>query len=360
MDSTAAARAQQAIVRLSHAGLDARALRVAVLAELRKAIPLDAFWAATVDPTTLLFTGSVIDGIPEYATPAFLANEFLADDANTFVTLARGLTPVMSLYEATGGDLGKSARYRDILTPLGYGDELRAAVLSDGACWGVLCLHRSAGDAPFSAVERAFLSQLMPHLAEGLRAALLLEHAEITPGTDGPGVLLIADDFTVLSTTPAAECWLAEIGDWPPRAEAPQAVRAVAARLWASERTGQPGNVTMPRVRIHTRAGRWAVLHASRLSGHGGATAVIVEQAPSADVAPLVLQAYRLTARETRVAQLVLLGRSTHEISAELCISALTVQDHLKAVFEKTGVNNRRSLVAQVFAQQHATRTSGP
>jgi DNA-binding CsgD family transcriptional regulator len=117
----------------------------------------------------------------------------------------------------------------------------------------------------------------------------------------------------------------------------------------------------MPRVRIRTRAGRWAVLHAARLSGPAaggaaGATAVVLEPAPPAEVAPLVLQAYALTARETRVAQLVLQGHSTAEIGAALCISALTVQDHLKAVFAKTGVNNRRSLVAQVFAQQSRPR----
>ncbi len=135
-------------------------------------------------------------------------------------------------------------------------------------------------------------------------------------------------------------------------------MRAVAARLWELERTGAPELGLMPRVRIRTRAGRWAVLHAARLSGRGadGATAVIVEQASPTEVAPLVLQAYELTERETRVAQLVLQGLSTNEIVAELCISALTVQDHLKAVFEKTGVNNRRSLVAQVFAQQYKSR----
>jgi DNA-binding CsgD family transcriptional regulator len=173
---------------------------------------------------------------------------------------------------------------------------------------------------------------------------------------DGPGLLLLADDFSVSATTPAAEQWLAELGDWPRRAEAPQAVRAVAARLWELERAPEPG--LMPRVRALTRAGRWVVLHAARLSGQGtsGATAVILEDATPADVAPLVFQAYALTERETRVAQLVLLGRSTNEISAQLCISALTVQDHLKAIFEKTGVNNRRSLVAHVFANHYLPR----
>jgi DNA-binding CsgD family transcriptional regulator len=363
MDTKTAARARREILRLCHAGLDSRAVRLAIVKALRTVTPIDSFWAATVDPTTLLFTGSVIEGIPEYATPAFLANEFLQDDENKFVALARGGAPVGSLYQATGGGPGKSARYREILAPLGLGDELRAALLSDGSCWGVLCLHRQGDDPPFGAADVAFLRQVTPHLAEGLRTALLLDRAETVPETDGPGVLLLADDFSVIATTPAAERWLAELQDWPRRDEAPQAVRAVAARLWQLERPATPATPEtglMPRVRIRTRSGRWAVLHAARLSsqGAGGATAVILEQAPPAEVAPLVLQAYDLTAREMRVAQLVLQGRSTAEIVAELCISALTVQDHLKAVFEKTGVNNRRSLVAQVFAQQYAPRTA--
>lgn len=355
MDAAKVARARRDILQLCHAGLDSQELRRTLLKALRRVTSIDAFWAATVDPDTLLFTGSVIEGIPEPATPAFLANEFLQDDANKFVALARGGTPVSSLSAATRGDLGQSARYRDILAPLGMGDELRAALLSDGACWGVLCLHRQRGDPDFAADDIALLRDLAPHVAEGLRTALLLERADLAPMADGPGVIMLADDGTVIATTPAAAIWLAELGDWPRRDEAPQSVRAVAARLWALERDGIPGGGLLPRGRVRTRAGRWAILHAARLSGPaaGGATAVVVEPAPPVEVAPLVLRAYALTARETRVAQLVLQGHSTVEIAAALCISALTVQDHLKAIFAKTGVNNRRALVAQIFARQH-------
>jgi DNA-binding CsgD family transcriptional regulator len=233
--------------------------------------------------------------------------------------------------------------------------------VSDGACWGVLCLHRDLHDPAFTAGDIAFLRQLTPHIAEGLRAALLLDDAATVRAADGPGLLLIADDFSVLATTPAADGLLAEMGDWPRRDEVPQAVRAVAARLWELERAGIPAPALMPRARVRTRAGRWLVLHASRLSGVGtsGATAVMLEQALPLEVAPLVLHAYALTAREARVAQLVLQGLATREIAERLCISALTVQDHLKAVFGKTGVNSRRALVAQVFAQHHKPRLAG-
>jgi DNA-binding CsgD family transcriptional regulator len=360
MDTRTAERARREIIRLCHAGLDSRELRAGVLAQLRRAIPIDAFWAATVDPATLLFTGSVIEGIPEHATPAFLANEFLHDDVNKFVALARG-APVNSLAQATRGDMEGSERYREILAPLGMGDELRAALLSDGACWGVLCLHRQREDPAFAAAEIALLQQLTAHLAEGLRAALLLDEATTIHAADGPGLLLVSDDFSVIATTPAAEGWLAEMGDWPRRDEVPQAVRAVAARLWELEQTGTPGAALTPRVRVRTRAGRWLVLHAARLSGvgTGGTTAVMLEQAPPLEVAPLVLQAYALTEREARVAQLVLQGLSTNEIAARLFISALTVQDHLKAIFTKTGVNSRRALVAQIFAQQYLPHMGG-
>jgi len=356
MDALTAERSQRDIIRFSHAGLDSRALRLAILGRLRNVIPIDAFWCATVDPATLLFTGSLIEGIPEAVTPAFVANEFLHDDANKFARLAGGDPAVRSLHDATGGNLSTSARYREILAPLGWGDELRAALITGGACWGVMCLHREGGTRTYTAAEAAFLAHLTPHIAEGLRAALLLDNTDTIRETDGPGLLVLADDFSIMATTPTAERWLAEMGDWPRRAEVPQAVRAVAARLWALERGEDTPEALMPRVRIRTRAGEWVVLHASRLSGTGGGTAVILERAQPLEVAPLILQAYALTEREARVAELVLRGMATGEIAFALTISVLTVQQHLKAVFDKTGVNSRRALVARIFAEQYKPR----
>src|SRR5262245_61479708 len=97
-----AERAWREIMRLCHAGLDGETLTHEVLARLRRALGVDAFFCATADPATVLFTGSTRAEIPDDATPRFLANEFLQQDVNKFAALARGGQLVNSLYLATG------------------------------------------------------------------------------------------------------------------------------------------------------------------------------------------------------------------------------------------------------------------
>ena len=58
----------------------------------------------------------------------------------------------------------------------------------------------------------------------------------------------------------------------------------------------------------------------------------------------LISSAYGLTSRERHVAELVLRGHSTKEAAAELGIAAYTFQDHLKAIFAKTGTGTRAQL----------------
>jgi DNA-binding CsgD family transcriptional regulator len=99
------------------------------------------------------------------------------------------------------------------------------------------------------------------------------------------------------------------------------------------------------------------VLHASRLAAQGTqAIAVIIEEPSPAELAPVLMMAYGLTKQEQTVTGLVCRGLSTREIADRLHISLNTVQDHLKSIFDKTGVRSRRELVAAILQGHYLPR----
>lgn len=353
--SRAVELAEQEIIRLCYSGLDSRILRIEVFRRIQRVMPYEAYWCATTDPASLLFTGAVTDGFETQAIPAFVSNELSQDDFNKFTELAKRRQPVSTLEIATRGDLARSRRYREILEPNGLGHEMRAVLRSGGTIWGAMCLHRLNRFEDFTPEHVAFFAAIAPHLAAGIRSALLLQTIEATPATNGPGLLLLADDLSVVAMTPAAELLLDEFRDQSSTSALPLPVYAAVAKLHALERDQQQASGAIPHLRLRTRAGRWLALHASRLSTPGASQqiAVIIEVAIPNDIAPFVLLAHGMTAREQEIALLVLRGHSTDTISTQLCISALTVQQHLKAIFDKVGVRSRRELVAQIFAQSY-------
>ena len=111
----------------------------------------------------------------------------------------------------------------------------------------------------------------------------------------------------------------------------------------------------------------WLVIHAAPLRGADEDTiALVIEPAKASEVAPIIVEAYGLTARELDVTRLVARGLKTADIAARLHLSAHTVRDHLKAIFEKVGVHNRKDLMGHVFFEHflpriadHATPAAG-
>jgi len=343
----------QRIIKACHSTLPFDKLRVEVLTRLIRLLPADAVWWAAADPATLLFTGAYRTALPADTNAYFIENEFLHDDFNKWSELARDREGVRSLAQATGGSLGRSERYRDIFQPLGLGDELRTVLRIQGATWGLLCLHREAG-RPYSRSEATWLRRLAPHLAEAMRVALLVEDLN-SPEHDGaPGLVVLAKDGSVISSTRAGESWMEELTDRSDqRVPVPIEVQAVAASLGSMA----TDDAATPSLRVRTRAGRWAVLHAAWMHVSGeDAIAVIIEKAVPMEVASMIMLAYGLTNQERVVTGLVSRGLSTAEIATELLISTDTVQDHLKSVFHKTGVGSRTELVATILRQQYLPR----
>jgi DNA-binding CsgD family transcriptional regulator len=168
---------------------------------------------------------------------------------------------------------------------------------------------------------------------------------------------VLSEHWEVESVTPGVECWLEELpdGDWEARGKLPPSVLAVAGRALRTAEHDSPGEVSL--ARVLSRAGRWIVLHGVSLVANGATrVAVIVEPAHPARISPLLMAAYGLSEREQDVTRLVLCGESTVQIADELCVSPHTVQQHLKSVFEKTGVRSRRDLVGKVFFSHYEPR----
>jgi DNA-binding NarL/FixJ family response regulator len=53
------------------------------------------------------------------------------------------------------------------------------------------------------------------------------------------------------------------------------------------------------------------------------------------------------------VAERVMHGLSNEDVAEQLRISAYTVQDHLKSIFDKTGFSSRKELAARLFRDHH-------
>ncbi|HVE25106.1 MAG TPA: helix-turn-helix transcriptional regulator [Sporichthya sp.] len=349
------------LVRRCYAGLGADALRTEIAAGLRRLLAIDAAFVATVDPATMLMTGVTTEDPLGADALRFLDNELRASDVNTFTSLAAAADHVQSLDRATGGDRWASARYAEIMAPLGLGDELRAALVTGPHCWGVVCLHREDGPTGFAERELGLLRRLVPHLGEGLRRAVARElGAAVGPAEFGPGILVLSVEFDVVSATPAAQAWLAELSpdSWSVSTGLPVPVHSALAAL----RSAADGRTVPARVHVRTASGRWLSVHADRLDGPTGSSqiAVLLEPAAPDELGSLFLRAHGLTPAQERVAAMVLRGLTTRQIAAELFISANTVQEHLTGVFDKVGVRSRRELAATLLGAGRAHGAASP
>jgi len=347
-------RIRDEVVRLVHCSATVQQLAQEVTRLLRRVVPFDGMCLLTMDPATLLPTGDVVEnGLSPSATVRLTEIELREPDVNKFTHLARGHRPAAGLAEATAGELDRSTRHRELRRPSGFDDELRVVLTGATGTWGALTLLREARRPCFTPADMQLMAALAAPLADGIRRAGLLGDAA---GDDaGTGLLVLAPDYSITTANDAAGHWLDELGA-ERGGRLPVALRSVAVRAREIAQ-GERADGTGAWARIRTRTGRWAVVRGSSLGdGPDAQVAVLMETARPAELAPLIADAYGLTDRERRVTELVAQGHSTNAIGARLHLSAYTVQDHLKSVFDKTGTGSRGELVARLFFDHYAPR----
>jgi DNA-binding CsgD family transcriptional regulator len=165
----------------------------------------------------------------------------------------------------------------------------------------------------------------------------------------GAGVLLLAGDLTPVAGTPQLHAWLAALLPSPPgESPVPASALNAAAQLLAVE-AGVDQHAPMGRLPI--APGVWLTVRADRLAEPvpGAAIAVGYEVAGPADRLEVFLRAHGLSTRERDVVRAVAAGHDTRGAARRLGITELTVQDHLKAVFARTGAASRADLIARAL-----------
>jgi DNA-binding CsgD family transcriptional regulator len=344
---------------VARAGLELEEFLDESLSSLARAVPHVGACFATVDPSTLLLTGTLKFGdLHQYADTKdheWGLMEYGTAEATSFIELAHRAVPAV----ATAAASADSPRLNEFMRPnFGYGDELRVVLRDQGQCWGGLALFRGESDDRFEERDVELMASLSESMSIGVRAAVLGRFAHLGPTLppSGPAVVIIGSDDQVLQMSAGAE---ERLGELLTHTNGSDPSGIITSLVGAARRFARGETVRPPRSRVRARSGMWLVLHATPMSprdGRGGDVVVTIEEARPPEIVPLVVAAFDLTQRERDVTERVLQGMDTKEIAASMHLSAYTVQDHLKSVFAKTDVRSRRELIARIYFDQYVPR----
>jgi DNA-binding CsgD family transcriptional regulator len=338
-------RSRERLEQLSESSLDRESIQLEAIAQLQAVIGFDRWCWPLSDPETLVPLSGAAEHDYGPNVGRSLELEYSGGDFATMDVLARRVNPAASLSAETKGDLARSPRWDQVLRPVGIGDEAVVACRDAVGCWGWIKAYRDDDDASFAEEDLGLLAKVGPALGSALRRKLDAGSHDSIAVPSSPGVVVLDRDLRAVSWTAGAREWidalpLARL--WAAWGILPAVVYPVAAL--ARSRNGPSAAHALERA----VDGRWVRIEAAQLEGQPDAQiAVTLRAATTTETFDLLCRAYALTRRERDVVAALLTGLDTRAVSARLCISPHTVQDHLKSVFRKTGARSRRELLAR-------------
>jgi DNA-binding CsgD family transcriptional regulator len=334
-------RAKHALTALCERGLPVRVFGQELRARLRALLEFEAYCLNTCDIESGVVTSSVGDGLSPEQARALFALEAEGCGPNLLRDLHRGPLRVGALSLSTGGRPEQCRRMREIFVPLGFGDELRAALVAHDVCYGYLHLFRGRERPAFSAADLTEVTAQSPSIARALRPATALVAERRAARSNvalplRPELILLDDVDRMLERSPGAEMRLGVTDTLHTESGLPHVLRDVASR----SRRGGDAHATLATDRVESLS-----VTALQL---GSRTAIVLDEPSAAQFLALSLAAFALTRREREVARLVAAGHSNQAIAAELRITLYTVKDHVRAVLAKTRCVNRNKLAARL------------
>jgi DNA-binding CsgD family transcriptional regulator len=343
------ARSAERVERICATTADARVLRLDLLDEIRRVVPFDAYVWLLTDPETSVGIAPLADVpcLPEL--PRLITLKYLTE-VNRWTELS---TPVARLDEATGGARSRSLMWRELLAGYDITDVASVVFRDPFGCWAFLDLWRGSASGRFTAAEEAYLAAINTTVTTALRRgqAQTFVGATRTGDSRGPVVILLSADLDVLAQTPETQEYLRVLVPTNAgRSPIPAGAYNVAAQLLAFEGAI---DANPPSARVHLSGGRWLTLRAARIGdprpSQGADIAVTIEDSSPSERAEIFARAHGLTNRERQLLGHLVVGRDTRDTARLMFLSQLTIQDHLKSIFAKTGMRNRRTLLARAL-----------
>ncbi|SCF42806.1 Serine/threonine protein kinase [Micromonospora mirobrigensis] len=333
---------------------------------LRGTVGFDlAIWAV-LDPVTLMWASCVVDGgaDDERFEQELFANEYGQEDVLKIAELAEG-PRIGTLHAVSQGDPAASRRFRHVLHPRGFSDELRLTCYDNEGAWGTLLLYRAGGR--FTDADVAQLAPAGRPLGSALRQTLLRGEPEperpVEVPADPPaprGGRLLRPRFgraarpTVAepppgptrrpvagSLTVSRDGRLFDMSDDARALLDTAELDRVGAAVARGRLSGLVGSAAGAR-----HDGRWLAFHAAE---RDTGVAVTVQRIRPHQVSEFVARARGLSAAQWRLLGAVVRGRNTGQIARELGISAYDVQQGMLALFRAFGVGGRVELVRTLF-----------
>lgn len=320
-------------------------LGIVVSQWIKRFLPHDGYMLRGIDP----LTGAACFLAKEHGYGAAFyraleTEEILGQEQHTVTSMMRSSRSVAVL---AARDLPSSRNlsleHERIMKATEVGSEMRIALTLGGRAWGVLVLLRERGGRPFTMAESLRATQLSGTLAAALRQHVASRFLRPVRNAPAPGVVLIDRHDTVSAVTGTGREWVSRLA--PKSATVDD--EELFAHIWNIALAARhPGRQALSRV---PGPDGWIVLQAQPLGETlSGSIAVTIQPASSDVLLPAAAVLYGLTAREQAVIECALDGAAVKQIARILNISLHTVNDHLKSVYRKTGVNSREELIASL------------
>jgi DNA-binding CsgD family transcriptional regulator len=360
---------------------DHRSLRGAVLAELGRVVPFNAFAWPLSDPVTATGISPMAQSPCPEELPLLIRLKYLTP-VGRWTQLAASPSPVTTLLRETDGNPSRSLVWNGLMKRYGVSDVLFAVLADKHGCWGWLDLWRTAQDQavtvePFSVEEVGYVAALVHEVTPALRQSIARQFVMEVPGgleaagSTPPGpdavltrtsttgrrpradlpqqaVLTLDADMAVVGATASGDEWLRLLQAGPrPFQRVPAEVLNVAAQLLAIEADVDHHPASS---RVYIGSGRWAMLRASRMDSAGPVAipplAVTIQACPPEARLDMFARSFGLTPRQRELLELAASGADTAAMAAALGIAAYTVQDQFKQIFDTCGVHSRATLLA--------------